>query len=110
MHVLCCKEDGFVTSRNNEVKDIVVTFLLEVSKDVKVDLMKLKGEEQQLNAKKKTQDDVRLDIVEEYSGSGVKQHFWMSGCSMTTLKVTWDRPSNNATQSTKMKKDITRIK
>lgn len=75
MHVLCCKEDGFVTIRNNEVKDIVVTFLLEVSKDVKVDLMKLKGEEQQLNAKKKTQDDVRLDIVEEYSGSGVKQYF-----------------------------------
>ena len=75
MHVLRCKEDGFVTIRNNEVKDIVVTFLLEVSKDVKVDLMKLKGEEQQLNAKKKTQDDVRLDIVEEYSGSGVKQHF-----------------------------------
>ena len=53
MNVLCCKEDGFVAIRNNEVKDIVVTFLLEVWKDVKVDLMKLKGEEQQLNAKKK---------------------------------------------------------
>lgn len=75
MHVLCCKEGGFVTIRNNEVKDIVVTFLLDISKDVKVDLMKLKGEEQQLNATKKTQDDVRLDIVEEDSGSGVKQHF-----------------------------------
>ena len=75
MHVLCCKEGGFVTIRNNEVKDILVTFLLEVCKDVNVDLMKLKGKEQQLNATKKTQDDVRLDTVEENSGSGVKQHF-----------------------------------
>ena len=100
---------GFITFRHNELRDIKATILSEVCKDVEVgqSLMKLRGEEQQLDAIAKTQHGVCLDICGItfwVRGQGSCFDFFMSGCSTPTLKDSRDMPLKNATQSTKIRK------
>ena len=71
-HAMSRKKGGFVTLRNNEVRDVTARLLSEVCKDVELELslLTLNGKEQTMNNAAKKNDQVRLDIC--------ARSFWVS--------------------------------
>ena len=67
------KKGGFVTLRNNKVRDVTARLLSEVCKDVELEpsLLTLNGKEQTMSNAAKKNDEVRLDLC--------ARSFWVSG-------------------------------
>ena len=67
------KMGGFVTLRNNKVRDVTARLLSEVCKDVELEpsLLTLNGKEQTMSNAAKKNDEVRLDLC--------ARSFWVSG-------------------------------
>ena len=66
------KKGGFVTLRNNKVRDVTARLLSEVCKDVELEpsLLTLNGKEQTMSKAAKKNDEVRLDLC--------ARSFWVS--------------------------------
>ena len=108
-HCMSCKKGGFVTMRHNDVRDLTANILKAVLNDVEVEpqLLPLTGENLQYQTVIRG-DEARLVIRARELWERGQQAFLDVRVLTQTQVGTITHQSNNATTSTKKKKNVTK--